>query len=504
MKKSTWYFLRTGSFLLLVILLFYGCENKAIIWQPKSNELVISQYVDTHDEYSEFNKLLNDASINNNDKSTSISSLLAVRGPFTLFLPNNDAMNAYYAEKGISSYTDLSPEEQTNLAMNHIVDAEISAGSIGLGALLEVNGIGDYLVSEFEGSDIIINKYSKIVDQDIIAANGVIHQVSKVLDPVTKSVYQVLSESPGYDIFKAGIDLAGLKDTLEVIYFPFGNKTARTRYTVLAVTDTTFQRFGINSVNDLVAKYNDNNGDLSDKENGFYRYMEYHCLAETYYLSDLELNTKLYPVLSYDNNVSITVDDDYKINLDNTTKNYTAFITELSNNPGKNGTFHTINGLLPVVQPRPTTILWETTDHFDLKQIDEFGKTYARFFDGENTFANIKWEGDYLLYYFKDHDTGEVLNHDCLTMNGWWWCQVKTPKIMKGKYKLTSNLWANNINYAVYVDGVNTALIKRTDPAKSTSWGEFDWTKTEAHVVRVVATSPGILFWDTLIFTPIN
>ncbi len=231
--------------------------------------------------------------------------------------------------------------------------------------------------------------------------------------------------------------------------------------------------------------------------------MEYHCLAETYYLSDLELGNKIYPILSYDNNVLIRVDDDYKINPD-ADENYTAFNIEQSNNPGKNGTVHSINGLLPVVQPKPTTLTIETTDYFDLKQIDSFGKTYSRFFDGQNTFEYIKWEGDYLLYYFKDHDTGKLLNDDCLSMSGWWWCEVTTQKIMKGKYRLTSNLWGGQINYSVYVDGVNTALIKSSEPAESTSWGEFDWNETERHTIKVVATSPGLLFWDTLIFTPID
>jgi uncharacterized surface protein with fasciclin (FAS1) repeats len=498
MKNRFKYFLKLGSTLILILAIFYSCKNDPIIWKPKSEELVISQYVETNDEFSEFFGLI---------ESTGVSSLLAVRGPFTLFLPNNDAMNAYYAEKGISSYTNLSMEEQTTLAMNHVVEGEIGSGSIGLGALIEVNGIGDYLVSEFDGSDIIINKNSRIIDRDIIAANGVIHQVNKVLDPVTKSVYQVLADNPGYSIFKQGLDMTGLKDTLNVIDFIFNpavDKTARTRFTILAVADTTFQRFGINSIDDLIATYDDGMGDLTDMENGFYRYMEYHCLSQTYYLSDLDLGTKNYPVLSYDNNVSVTVDDDYKINLDTPTKKYTGFIIELCNNPGKNGTFHTINGLLPVIQPKPTTVVWETTDHFDMKQLDEFGFTYARFFDGQNDFANIKWEGNYLLYYFKDHDTGSLLNDDCLSMSGWWWCQVKTPKIMKGKYKIGSNLWSGNINYAVYVDGVNTALIKRSDPANSTSWGEFDWTRTEEHTIKVVATSPGMLFWDTITFTPIN
>ena len=101
-----------------------------------------------------------------------------------------------------------------------------------------------------------------------------------------------------------------------------------------------------------------------------------------------------------------------------------------------------------------------------------------------NTFEHITWEGDYLLYYFKDHDTGKLLNDDCLSMSGWWWCEIITPKIMKGKYLMTSNLWGNQINYGVYVDGVNTATVNMSDPAESTSWGEFEWTETETHKRR--------------------
>jgi hypothetical protein len=232
--------------------------------------------------------------------------------------------------------------------------------------------------------------------------------------------------------------------------------------------------------------------------------MEYHCLANTYYLSDLKLNTNLYPTLTYDNNVSITVDTDYKINLDTKSKIYTPFVIDQCNNPAKNGTVHTVSGLLPVEQPVPSVLVWETTDHFDLKQGDYYDKYYARWFDGKNTFANIKWEGDYMLYYFKDHDTGKLLNDDCLSMSGWWWVEVRTPKIMKGKYKITSNLWSGQVNYAVYIDGVNTALVKSSDPAESYTWAEVEWTTTTTHTFKVVNTSPGLLFWDTIIFTPIN
>ena len=154
-------------------------------------------------------------------------------------------------------------------------------------------------------------------------------------------------------------------------------------------------------------------------------------MGGTYYFNDL--NTQIYPILSYDNNISVRVDTDYKLNTDFVTGKYTGFIQEESNIPAKNGTVHTLNDLLPVFQPEPTVIVFETTDYFDMKQGDYFGKYYMRWFDGQNTFEYIKWEGSYMLYYFKDHDTGKLLNDDCLSMSGWWWVEITTPKIMKGK-----------------------------------------------------------------------
>lgn len=494
MKISVWRVLLRGIQLSLLGLVVICCDEDPVLWEVDSKDQVVAEYVESRPDFSEFAEIL---------EATGLNSLLSVRGPFTLFLPTNSAMEEYYAEKGVSSYLDFSdPDFINDLAMNHMVPSKLESGDFGLGALRDLNALGDFLVTEFDGSEIILNKETKIIDRDIPAANGIIHQIDKVIDPVTESVYDKIAGNPSFSLFTEGLKRTKLKDTLNIIDFPYGNGLARTRFTVLAVADTTFNRYGINSIDQLISYFTNAPDSVTFLENGFYRYMEYHCLGGTYYLNGLE--TRVYPILSYDNNISIRVDDDYKLNFDIDDETYTGFIIDQSNYPAKNGTVHTIMDLLPVFEPDPTTIVFETTDYFDLKQGDYYGKYYSRWFDGQNTFQYIKWEGDYLLYYFKDHDTGKLLNDDCLSMSGWWWVEITTPKIMKGKYNLTSNLWSNQINYAVYIDGVNTALIKKSDPAESTSWGVFDWEKTERHTIKVVAQSPGLLFWDTLIFTPVN
>ena len=497
MKKSVWNKLSGSSKIMLLALILFGCDTKVIEWEIDSKDQVIAQYIEAQPEFSEFNKML---------ESTGLSSLLSVRGPFTLLLPSDSVMKIYYKGKGISSYLDMDPADVKRLVLNHLVPAKIETGDIELGAMRDTNALGDYLVTEFvEGDEILINKQTKISKRNIAAANGVIHLIDKVIEPVTLSVYDLIAANSEYSLFKQGLDKTLLRDTLKMITFPFNNKLARTRFTVLAVPDSILERepYNISDIDDFIAYFTPYEDSVTYLKNPFYRYMEYHCLGGTYFLNNM--TTRVFPILSYDNNISVTVDnEDYKLNLNKLTKTYTAFYVEESNYPAKNGTVHALRDILPVFEPEPTALVWETTDHFDLKQGDYFDKYYARWFDGQNTFENIKWEGDYLLYYFKDHDTGKLLNDDCLSMSGWWWCQVKTPKIMKGKYKVTSNLWSGNINYAVYIDGVNTAIIKSADPAESTSWGEFNWTETAPHTIRVVALSPGMLFWDTIIFTPIK
>ena len=367
-----------------------SCKEDPQLWQVKSEQQVIGDYIaENPDEYSEFNELINLAGM---------AALLKIRGPYTVFLPTNEAMMDYYDLKGVSGLEEFSSRFQEELCRNHFVASFISTGDIGLGALNDVNGLGDYLPSEFEGSDIIIGKYSKIIDRNIYCSNGVIQVMDRVLDPVVEDIFTVVSSDPSYKIFSDGLMLTGLMDTLQIISFPYGNSEARTRYTVLAVADTIYQRYGINSVEDLIKWTGASPDSVTYLNNPFYRYIEYHCLHGSYYLSNLE--NGVYPILSKDNNVAFRIDTDYKINVDLETKEYTGFNIPASNTPAKNGALHSVDDILAAVEPRPARVIFETTDFFDLQQGDYYQSHFTRFFDGENDLNKIKWRGNYLQYYF--------------------------------------------------------------------------------------------------------
>jgi uncharacterized surface protein with fasciclin (FAS1) repeats len=488
--------------MVLFSLLFTFCTEKAQVWKLKSQEQVASDYIANNpDQFSEFNKLV---------QLTGLGPLLSIRGPFTIMLPTNTAMQEYYKLKNVTSLADFDTKTLQNIIRNHIITNEIATGDIGLGALRDTNAIGDYLVTEFQGSDIILNKTSKIIKRDIPTANGLIQVIDRVIDPLTKDVYSTVAADPSFKIFSDGLNLTGIKDTLMLISFKYGATTARTRFTILAVADTTYQRYHINSVDDLIAWTGASKTDnLKLINNPFYRYMEYHCLNGSFFLSDL--NTSIYPILSHDNNVSFTIDTDYKINLDTKTKKYTAFNVPASNVPSKNGALHTIADLLPVTDPEPAVIIMETTDFFDMKQGDYFGKYYMKFGDGAHTFAKIHWVGDFLQYYYKPLEPVNM-HYDCLNMYGWWSLSVTFPKVMKGKYNISifQPNWIDVTNCVAYVDGVKTNYTYLG--AKGGTGGvsglqkiaEVDFKATEEHTITLVNISYGGIWWDYVRFDPIK
>ncbi len=480
--------------------LFTFCKQEPQLWKVNSTDQVASDYIKSNPEFSEFQKLV---------ELTGLEPLLGIRGPYTVMLPTNDAMFAYYKEKGVTSVSELDEKFRNTLVRNHLITNEISTSDIGLGAIRDTNAIGDYLVTEFQGSDIIMNKKSKIINRDVRLANGYAQVIDRVIEPVTKDVYTLLAEDPSYKIFAEGLKISGIKDTLQVITFPYGKTTARTRFTMLAVPDSVYKRNGINNVGDLIKFTGANPDSLTYLNNPFYRYMEYHCLIGTYYLNTFE--STLYPILSSDNNVSMNIDTDYKINLFPKTQKYTAFIIPSSNVPAKNGSIHSINGLLPVIQPEPTTIIFETTDFFDFKQGYWYDKQYEKFSDGVNGFANIHWVGDYMQYHWKANGTGGVLiNDDCLQMIGWFSLSVTFPKVMKGKWEvgIYQPNWGDVTSCNVYIDDV-ICPIKYLGARTGGAGGlqkvaEVDFKTTARHTIRLENYFYGMIFWDYVQFKPIK
>ena len=86
--------------LFLSILLWgtVGCQDPVTEWKVESEYQVMTEYVQSNDDYSEFSKFL---------ESADVFRVLSTRGPFTLFLPTNDAVEKMYDRMGIESFEEI-------------------------------------------------------------------------------------------------------------------------------------------------------------------------------------------------------------------------------------------------------------------------------------------------------------------------------------------------------------------------------------------------------------
>ncbi len=482
-----------------LMVIFSGCmEDEPQVWAPKNNELQIGEYIELNDDlFSEFSELV---------ERTGFIHLLMARGPYTLFLPTNEAMLNYYSFKGLNSIDELSIEEMEKLVRTHLFGYLLPTEAIRLGSLPDTNALGDFISSEFLGSDIIIDKYSKIIKRDILNANGYVHIIDKTIDPITRNIFEVISEDQSYSIFTEGLAASGLDESLQAISIRFGNMMARIWFTIFAVPNDVFNEHSIYNVDDLIARYDDSNGAITDPENGFFKYMEYHCLEGTYYLSAIVEGA--YPTISRENQVYIRVDTAYKINYLAEDSSYTNFIIEQANISAKNGVIHPVDDLLPAIEPIPVPIIFQVTDYPDVRSQDCYKKYIKNFMDGKNSFAKIKWQGDYLQYYYKESQ--KYIDHDQLKMSqGFWWLEITVPKIPKGKYKLSvyTKTGSNRGNMITYVDGVKNDLIlecrSQSGSYETLEIGEVDWESTSEHTIKFTTIVPGQINLDYFLFEPI-
>ncbi len=491
------------------LLIFLSCEEIAPdLHHLDSEQQTIMEFISDErnkDRYSHFSEIAELAGLRN---------ILSVRGPYTLFLPENSAVQEYLSELGISSPEQMDPEKAKELVYNHLIDVMISSGSIGLGALEKANALGDFLSSEFVGPDIYINKESMIIRRDIFTANGVVHAIDKVIKPVHDPVGEVLASLDGYSIFHEGLRISGILDTLQIIEFDYGQFRARTRYTLLTVSDSIYAANGIFSIDDLINHLTDEPEKTNHHDNEFYLYMEYHCIAGTHYMN--HLRRQQYPNIFNENFISITLDNDYEINKRG--NEYTSFYIPGSNIPAKNGVIHTIDEVMDVPLPVPWKVVHDVTDYIDFRESDFYKRRetlrpgeniFQKFFDGENTFEFIKWEGDYLQYYYRVNDwlAGSYMNGDCLTMSGFWSIEITTPRIMKGRYEIHA-FTRIGPDCLIYIDGVlQEHLYKMSEGGDNLIpryIGTVNWTESTTHTIKLESLTSGLLFYDRLEFTPIQ
>lgn len=203
-------------------------------------EETVLSYLQKHDTYSEYVKLLQQVPVSFRSKST-VYQLLSARGHFTCFAPTNEAIALYLqdqvdagfiAEPSWSSFESdkLRDSIMRVIVYNSIIDGGDEEIYETMDFPLNNNdefgraNMNDMKLSIYRPKDpdsIYINRIYPInsSNRDIPAINGVIHQMEKVIAPRVVTLNTILKEqleghANGFVVTARIIQACGLMDTL--------------------------------------------------------------------------------------------------------------------------------------------------------------------------------------------------------------------------------------------------------------------------------------------------
>jgi transforming growth factor-beta-induced protein len=170
-------------------------------------------------------------------------------GPFTVFAPTNDAFNALFAQLGVGGISDLDAATLTPILLNHVVAGSVKSSEISTGYVTTLNatdpaqaGVQVYVE---KGSGVKVDG-SNVIIADVMASNGVIHAIDKVILPA--GVVNHAINNPNFSILVQAVVKAGLADALS------GNGP----FTVFAPTNAAFNALfaalGVSGIDALTAE----------------------------------------------------------------------------------------------------------------------------------------------------------------------------------------------------------------------------------------------------------
>ncbi|WP_310733628.1 fasciclin domain-containing protein [Rubrivivax albus] len=159
---------------------------------------------------------------------------LSAPGPLTVFAPTDDAFAALLAELGITKDALLADTALLTAVLTyHVVPGRVLASGVPAGEAVTTLEGGIFKPTAMAGGLAISdgrNRVSNIVVTDVLASNGVIHVIDKVLLPADKDIVQTAIATPQFSILVEAVVAAGLVDAL----------SAPGPLTVFAPTDDAF------------------------------------------------------------------------------------------------------------------------------------------------------------------------------------------------------------------------------------------------------------------------
>jgi uncharacterized surface protein with fasciclin (FAS1) repeats len=511
--------------LIAIAIANFSCQEKPVEASFEDQErMTIYDYITAHqDLYSSFLEILEKGGL---DKTLSAYNPNGIG--YTLFLPNNAAIDEFIAESDqYSSLQDLlnDPEYVSAICRYHVVNLGINSNDFPFGALPAFTLSGDYLtvsfVIETDTSYYKINNQAPVIKPNIELSNGFIHVIGSMLKPITYTTYNWLTTHEGYSIFKAAVDATGLQPTLSV---NIKDETNQARpFTLLLEHDSVFNKRGIYSVADLANLISPGNLDYTSTSNPLYNFVAYHLLAESKFLNDfvgVSTNYTTYSEIPLNINgigLDIMINkgkevfDTLIVQNDTTFVDYVGFDYDACNVLTQSGVIHFINQVLQ--QEKPSRAI-QTFEFWEEPVLNEFRLEPGEYLiEDSASLQTVKWSGADLFFIETGDNASSAWGGDYLFINGDFVISYRIPKLVQGSYTVFLGADAfNPLNALVeiYIDGKVTGGLTDLATGGSSAYpfarlelGTIDFLKYEQHTIEIRSLIPGRFCWDYIRFEPL-
>ena len=173
-------------------------------------------------------------------------------GPWTLFVPNSDAVNEILEYMNLNQFDALNIPDFPEIMEFHIAPGIWTTEDLTNGLQL-ISAQGQAIDVTQNNNGIFVND-AKIINSNNLAYNGVIHIIDKCLAPQGlpgAHVMQVITESPDHQILEEAIINLGYDDELSFQVLIDDSYDSPGPWTVFAPTDSAFgifaQELGLNN-----------------------------------------------------------------------------------------------------------------------------------------------------------------------------------------------------------------------------------------------------------------
>jgi len=443
-KKST----LTYVLAVCILAISYLSSCKKTVYPLLVNPgLNITGYFEANTQFSLFDQIL---------ERTGYAGFLGAYGAYTVFAPNNDAVNLYLKGMGKTTVDQVNIDTLKDMVRFHIIQDTITTGGFKDGKLATPTIYGQYITTgavNIAGvSSYIVNQQALVLQSNILLGNGIVHAIDHVLKPAKFTIAQLVQNNPKYSIFNQALKATTFYDTLNIAPANATNK-ARPYLTLFAVSDSVFNTIGISSYATLKTKYS-NTGNPANPADSLYKYVAYHIVPEFSFLSDI-ISVPSHNTLAPQEVITdVLIGTNILINNDTFNGILEPGVTVdrgNSNIPATNGVLHATLQNFKIKVRSPTRVDWDLADQPEFRsQTTIFRRAGQKTvtYNGPLTFTNIILNGGSVnytcdastsanFYWWDDHL--DINNFRPIPAGQLTQVILKTPTIIKGKYKVWFN-----------------------------------------------------------------